>query len=321
MTFSKIVGTGRYTPELVVSNDDLSKMMDTSDEWIYPRTGIRNRRIAKDETTYEMAAKAVKEALDAAGLDKEDVDLLIVATISTEYQTPSAACLVQRELDINNNIMVFDVNAACTGFVYAMDVADQFIKTGKYRNAVVVGVEKLSQVTDWSDRATAVLFGDGAGAVVMTASEEAGIIDSVNHAIGRDFECLYIKTRHKDTPFYKSQKEHHLVMDGQVVFQFACKKVPEVILETLDKNGMALEDIDLFVLHQANKRIIDRIAKKLKVDIDKFYMNMNEYGNTSSATIPIALDELARDGKLEGKKVVLSGFGAGLTYGTTIIQF
>ncbi len=217
--------------------------------------------------------------------------------------------------------MCFDVSAACSGFVYSLDVADQFLKTGKYTNALVIGSEKLSQILDWDDRGTCVLFGDGAGAVVLKASDEPGIIDGVNHAIGEDFECLYAKNKINKTPYYEGSDEHNLLMNGQDVFQFACTKVPEVLRELAERNNVELEEIDYFVLHQANSRIVKKIAKRMKLDINKFYMNMNEYGNTSAASIPIALSEMSAKGMLEGKKVMLSGFGAGLTYGASLIQF
>lgn len=319
MNHSKIVGTGRYLPELVISNDKLATMMDTSDEWIYSRTGIRHRHIADQQTTYEMAAIATRHALTKAQLDVDEIELLIVATISGEYQTPSIACLVQKELGAIN-ALCFDVNAACSGFVYALDVADQYIRTGKYKNAVIIGVEKLSQIVNWEDRSTCVLFGDGAGVAIIKQSCELGVIDTINRSIGEDFQCLYAKLRHNDTPFYKFDNEHHLIMNGQEVFQFACKKVPEIIREVLEKNNMDISEIHCFILHQANKRIVDRIAKVLKVDIEKFYTNMDKYGNTSSASIPIALDELLEQNDLSGKKVILAGFGAGLTYGATVVQ-
>lgn len=320
MKNAKITGFGHYVSDLIVSNEDLSKIMDTSDEWIYSRTGIRRRHISKEETSYGMGAKAAEKALAETNIKAKEIDLILVATFSGEYATPSMACLVQKELGASN-AMCFDIGAACSGFVYALDVADQFIKTGKYKNAIVIGSEKLSQILDWSDRGTCVLFGDGAGAVVLEASDKTGIIDTVNHSIGEDFACLYAKHVVNETPYYEGETEHNLIMNGQEVFQFACKKVPEVMLEITEKNGITLDEIDFFVLHQANSRIIVKIAKRVKVPLDKFYMNMDEYGNTSAASIPIALSEMAEKGMLIGKKVLIAGFGAGLTYGASIIQF
>ncbi|PKM66007.1 MAG: 3-oxoacyl-ACP synthase [Firmicutes bacterium HGW-Firmicutes-2] len=320
MKIAKISGIGHYVPQLKVSNNDLSTMMDTNDEWIHSRTGIRNRHIAVTETSYEMAGYASLRALEKAGLDPKDVELIIVATFSGEYATPSMACLVQKAIGAVK-AMCFDLNAACSGFVYGIDVADQFIKTGKYKNALVIGSEKLSQILDWEDRSTCVLFGDGAGAVVLEASEEFGIIDSVNYAIGEAFECLYAKNVGNKTPFYEEQTEHKLMMNGQDVFQFACKKVPEILYEVMEKNQITQEDVDYFVLHQANVRIVSKIAKRMKINIDKFYVNMEAYGNTSAASIPIALSEMYDEGLLTGKKILIAGFGAGLTYGCSLIQF
>lgn len=317
---TKIIGLGYHTPALAVTNDDLAKYIETSDEWIHTRTGISNRYIASEETSYELAAKAGQKAIENSGLSPMDIDLIVVATFSSEYATPSVACLVQKEIGAPK-AMCFDLNAACSGFVYGLDVADQFIKTGKYTNALVIGSEKLSQLLDWDDRGTCVLFGDGAGAVVVEGTQEVGIIDTINYAIGEDYSCLYAKNKVNKTPYYEGSDDHALVMNGQEVFQFACKKVPEVIQEILEKNQLTTEAIDLFVLHQANARIINKIAKRMKVDVHKFYMNMDKYGNTSAASIPIALAELEDQALLKGKKVIIAGFGAGLTYGCSLIQF
>lgn len=317
---AKITGLGHHVPSLAISNDDLSKIIDTSDEWIHSRTGIRNRYIAKDSTTYEMAAEAGKKALEQAGVKAEDVALIIVATFTADYATPSMACLVQKILGAHE-AMCFDLNAACSGFVYSLDVADQFLQNGKVKNALVIGSEKISQILNWEDRGTCVLFGDGAGAALLTASEDAGIIDTVNKAIGQDYACLTTKNKVNNTPYYEGSDGEDLRMNGQEVFQFACTKVPEIIREVLAKNGQTLEDVDIFVLHQANARIVSKIAKRLKVDQSKFYMNMDTYGNTSAASIPIALSELSKAGILKGKTVVTAGFGAGLTYGASLIKF
>ncbi len=320
MKQSAITGLGHYVPETIVTNDDLSKFIDTSDEWINSRTGISNRRIATNITSYEMAAKAVQDALSNHKLQAEEIDLIIVATFTGEYAMPSMACLVQKEIGASK-AMCFDVNAACSGFVYGLDIADQFIKSGKYQNAVVIGSEKLSQILDWEDRGTCVLFGDGAGAVIIESSETKGIHGTINHAIGENYACLTAENRINKTPYYEGRDDHFLKMGGQAVFQFACTKVPEVIREVAVQEKVDVSDIDLFVLHQANYRIITKIAKRMKVDISKFYMNMDKYGNTSAASIPIALSELSKEGKLLGKKVMISGFGGGLTYGASYIQF
>ena len=320
MQYARITAMGHYAPALKVSNDDLSKFMDTSHEWIHSRTGIVNRHIAVDMGARELAVNAATAALESSHLSGEEIELIIVATFTSEYATPSLACLVQAAIGANR-AMCFDVGAACSGFVYGLDVADQFIRTGKYKNALVIGAEKLSQILDWKDRGTAVLFGDGAGACVLEASNEPGILESLNYAIGEDYACLYAKNKVNETPYYKGSDEHHLYMDGQDVFQFACRKVPLVLTELAEKLEVYPDDVDLFVLHQANKRIIGKIAKTMNQPIDKFYMNMDEYGNTSAASIPIALSELSAEGKLRGKRVMIAGFGAGLTYGASMIQF
>jgi len=315
-----VSGLGHYAPKHSVSNDDLAKIMDTSDEWIYSRTGIRHRYIAVEETSYEMAAKAAVEALSHTSLKGEELDLIIVATFTGEYATPSMACLVQKALGADK-AMCFDVGAACSGFVYGIDVADQFIKTGKFKNALVIGSEKISQILNWEDRGTCVLFGDGAGALVLEQGESGGIISTSNHAMGKDFDCLYAKNKVNKTPFYEGSDEHNLLMNGQEVFQFACTKVPMSIQALMKDHDLTAEDIDYFVLHQANERIIRKIAKRLKVDLSKCFMNMDKYGNTSAASIPIALSEMSEQGLLAGKKVIVAGFGAGLTYGCSLIQF
>lgn len=317
---TKIIGLGHYAPALSVSNDDLAKHIETSDEWIYSRTGIRNRHIAVDEAAHDLAAKAGQMALDEAGIKAEDVDMIIAGTISNQYITPSMACLVQKILGADQ-ALCFDVNAACSGFVYGLDIAEQFIKTGKYKNALVIGSERLSQILNWEDRGTCVLFGDGAGAAVIERSEMPGILGTINLSVGKDFECLYSRSFENKTPYYEGNDEHYLTMNGQVVFQFACTKVPEVMHQLLDEQNINIEDIDYFVLHQANSRIIAKIAKRLKVDINKFFMNMDVYGNTSAASVPIALSELSKKNDLTGKKVMIAGFGAGLTYGASLLQF
>jgi len=318
--YTRIKGLGHHIPALAVSNDDLSQIMDTSDEWIYSRTGIRNRYIADTTTNYEMAAEAGKKALAVAGLKAEDLDMIVVATFTAEYATPSMACLVQKELNAGK-AMCFDLNAACSGFIYGIDVADQFIRSGKFTNALVIGSEKISQILDWDDRGTCVLFGDGAGAAVLSAAETTGIIDTLNKSIGQDYECLTAENKVNNTPYYEGSDEHSLKMNGQEVFKFACTKVPEIIRELLEKNERDIQEIDGFVLHQANARIISKIAKRLKVPQEKFYTNMDKYGNTSAASIPIALSEMNQQGDLVGKIIVTAGFGAGLTYGASLIQF
>lgn len=321
MVHGKIIETGSYIPAFNVTNDDLSKMVETSDEWIYTRTGIRNRRIAKDETVADMAAGAAQETLDRSGVDASEIDLILVACVSADMAMPSVACMVQERIGADN-AFCFDINAACAGFVYGLDIAEQFIRSGRVKKAIVVGSEKLSQLIDWEDRSTCVLFGDGAGAVLIEATEEeTGIMDTVSKAIGKQSEAITSPHDRKSTPFYEQESRPFICMDGRAVFQFAVTKVSKLFKDVFARMEMDADDVDLYVLHQANSRILDGIAKRLKQPIEKFYMNMERYGNTSAATIPIALHELNLEGKLEGKTLALSGFGAGLTYASAIVKF
>ncbi len=321
MYHGKITGTGSFLPEHIVTNKDLANIVDTTDEWVYTRTGIRERRIAKDNDVHEMAVLAGQKALECSRVNPEELDMIVVATVSSDYAMPSVACIVQGELQAQHAI-AFDVQAACSGFVYGLEIIEQFIQTGKVKKALLIGAEKLSQVLNWEDRSTCVLFGDGAGAVVIERTQEkTGIIDVMNKSIGSQWKGLTARIQHNNTPYYTQDIEHYLKMDGQQVFQFACTKVPEIFNALLERNKMEISEVDLFVLHQANRRIIERVAKKLGQPLNKFHMNIEKCGNTSAATIPIALDELFIQGELAGKTVGISGFGAGLTYGAAFIQF
>lgn len=319
MKQAKIISTGKYIPEKILTNHDLEQLVDTSDEWIYSRTGIKERHIALEDN-YEMAAKAAKDALSGTSISPEDIDMIVVATMSSEYSCPATACLVQDQIGAVN-AFCYDLNAACSGFMFALETVTQFIQTGKVKYALVIGSEKLSQVTNWEDRNTCVLFGDGAGAVVVTGSDEPGIVGTVSHSIGSKYQCLLSEITHKHNDFYEQKTQNYISMDGREVFEFACTSVPESICEVLDMTNTDIEDVDIFVLHQANIRIIKRIAKVLKQDMSKFYANMNLYGNTSAASIPIALDDVYKAGDLTGKTVVMAGFGGGLTYGASVIKF
>lgn len=316
---AKIISTGKYIPEKTLTNEDLEKLVDTSDEWIYSRTGIKERHIALEDN-FEMAAKAAQDALSGTSISPEEIDMIVVATMSSEYSCPSTACLVQDRIGAVN-AFCYDLNAACSGFMFALETVTQYIQTGKVKNALVIGSEKLSQVTNWEDRNTCVLFGDGAGAVVVTGSDEAGIVGTVSHSIGSKYQCLLSEITHKKNDFYEQKTQNYISMDGREVFEFACTSVPASIREVLEMTDTDIEDVDVFVLHQANIRIIKRIAKVLKQDMSKFYANMNLYGNTSAASIPIALDDVFKAGDLTGKRVVMAGFGGGLTYGASVIQF
>lgn len=321
MTTSRIVGTGSYVPEQIVTNDDLAKIVDTNDEWIRTRTGIRQRRLVTEEGTSQMAAKAGERALEQAGVKPEEIELLILATSSQDYCFPSGACEVQAMIGAVNAVC-YDLSAACTGFVYALNTAHAFIKAGIYRTALIIGSDVLSKLIDWSDRGTCVLFGDGAGAVVVRA-EETGILGIRMHSDGTKGDVLTCGARTNGNFLLGKKPElGYMTMNGQEVFKFAVKKVPEVINEVLEETRTPIQDVRYFVLHQANYRIIESVAKRLKVDIEKFPANMEFYGNTSGASIPILLDEMNRGGKLSpGDKIMLSGFGGGLTWGASLIQW
>lgn len=322
-----IAGTGSYVPSYVMDNNKLSEFVDTSDEWIKERTGVARRHIVADETTSFMAAEAAKKAVEDADLTPDQIDLILVSTISSDVILPCTACEVQRILGAVN-ATCFDLNAACTGFVLAYNTANAYIQSGVYKNALVIGSESLSNLTNWKDRGTCILFGDGAGAVVLTAEEKASYVPAT-HSEGAKGEALTLKSRHDSNGITKEiepnrmmDAEYFMQMDGQAVFKFAVKKVPEAILEVLDKNNIKKEDIDCYLLHQANRRIVEAVAKRMGEPIEKFPMNLQEYGNTSSASIPILLDELSREGKLKsGKHIVLAGFGAGLPWGASIMDW
>ena len=323
-----IKGTGKYVPERIVTNDDLSKIVDTSDEWIFGRSGIKRRRIAADgETTSDMALKASKAAIESAGLTPHDIDLVIVTTVNPDMLFPSTACILQAKLGIRNNIPCFDLEAACSGFVYGMEVATSMMASGRYKNALVVSSEKMSSMLDWKDRSTCVLFGDGSGAVVLAASgeENAGILGNVLGADGSDTAMLCMPAGGAAMPpSERTVREglHYLKMDGREVFKHAVRIMQEKALEVLDLCGVSAEDVALLIPHQANTRIIETVAKRLKIPSEKVYVNIENYGNTSSASIPIALDEVVRGGKVrKGDLVLLVAFGAGLTWGATLVRF
>ena len=315
-----IRGTGSALPEKVLTNFDLEKMVDTTDEWIRQRTGMRERHIAEKETVPSLAAAACERALENAGKKAEDVELIIVATCTTEMLLPCAACRVQQMLGAEKAI-AFDLNAACGGFLFALNTAHHYIASGACRNALIVGSEVLSEIIDWTDRSTCVLFGDGAGAVYVEETADgdgSGIIGMSQGSSGMNGRLLYCRGRVvKGVTEPEINSDDLLVhMNGGDVFKFAVRQVPVCINKALEMSGTDPEEIDLFVFHQANRRIIEAIAKTLKVDIEKFPMNIDRMGNTSSASIPILLDELNRNRKIEkGQRVVLAGFGAGMTFG------
>lgn len=320
----RIIGTGSYLPKKVADNHFLSTIVDTDDEWIRQRTGIKERHLSngKEGTTY-MATHAAEAALENAGITADELDMIIVATVSADTYVPSTSCQVQGAIGAIR-ATCFDLNAACSGFLFAMNTAYAYIEMGMAKTILIIGAETLSREVDWSDRSSCILFGDGAGAAIMRQEEgKGGLIASVTGSDGSQGDVLTCKGRGIQNPFHQSKrKKDYLRMEGQAVFRFAVTMVPRCIKQILKKTGYDTEDIRFFVLHQANVRILELIAKRLKVDIDKFPMNLDRYGNTSSASIPILLDELNRNNLLEpGDKIVLSGFGGGLTWGAVLIEW
>lgn len=318
--FVKIAGTGSFLPERVVDNFEIARMVDTSDEWIQTRTGIRTRHIATDETVAGMATEAAKRAVENAGITPEEIDLIIVSTVSAEQSLPCVACEVQKALGAKG-AAALDVNSACSGFITGYQMAAGQIKAGLAKTALVIGSECLSNYVDWTDRGTCILFGDGAGAAVLKAdcAPEDLRIPCVLHADGSKGDSLTCSLGHGKN---KVPYDEYYRMDGRAIFKFAVKKVPEVIHEVLDLSGHTVEEIDYFILHQANKRIIDAIAKRLRQDESKFPMNIMDNGNISSACIPMLLDDMNRKGLLKpGMKLVLAGFGAGLTWGGFYLEW
>ena len=316
----KIYGTGSYVPEHVMDNDDLAKIVDTNDEWIRERTGIGRRHVIEEETTSYMAGQAAARAVEQSGIDPAEIDLILVATSSSEVIYPCAACEVQKAVGAVH-AAGYDLNAACTGFVLAFNTAQAYISAGLYRTILVVGAESMSNMVDWTDRSTCILFGDGAGAVILRA-EEGNPVYMAAHSDGVKGEALTQLSRHRRGWEKEEEKESYIHMDGQEVFKFAVRKVPEIIEEVLGQTDVKLEEIDYFILHQANRRIIEAVAKRLKTDISKFPMNLEEYANTSAATVPILLDEMNRRGMFRrGQKIILSGFGAGLTWAACLFEW
>lgn len=319
MRFARIVGTGAYLPAKVVTNNDLARTVDTSDEWIFTRTGIRERRVAADdELASDLALHASRRALDVAGLEAAELDLIIVATTTPDVVFPSTACILQKKLGAGA-CTAFDVQAVCSGFVYALAIADLFVRAGKCRHALVVGAELYSRILDWADRGTCVLFGDGAGAVVVTDSDTPGILSTHLHADGSYHDILCV-------PGHVSGGEIRgrpfVVMDGGTVFKFAVKVLYEVAQEALDANDLAIDDIDWLILHQANVRIIEATAKRLGVPLERVVMTVERHANTSAASIPLALDEAVRDGRIQrGQHLLLEGVGGGFTWGAVLARF
>ncbi|MDU1003640.1 MAG: beta-ketoacyl-ACP synthase III [Clostridium butyricum] len=318
-----IAGTGAYVPSLAVTNDDISELVETNDEWIMKRTGIRERRISQGEDTSDMASKAALCALERADVEPKDVELIIVATISPDMFIPSVACLVQSKIGADD-AACFDINVACSGFVYAMEIAQSMMKSMNYKNALIIGSETLSKVINWKDRSTCILFGDGAGAAVLKRTEEPGIMKSYLKSEGKKGDALTIGAADFNTPFSKEsvERDRHIYMNGGDVLKFAVNALADSVNKVLDETGLSMDDIKYIVPHQANVRIIQSAAKKLHTDLDKFYINLEKYGNTSSASVPIALNEMYEKGMLKrGDKFILVAFGGGLTYAATMIEW
>lgn len=321
----RILGTGSYTPERVVTNDDLSNIVDTNDEWISSRTGIKCRRISEGDTCADLGAKAALAAIEAANINPTDIDLILLATMTPDSLLPNTACQIQERTGAIN-ATCFDINAACSGFLFALNTANAYLSSGMCKTALVIGAETISRTIDWSDRSTCVLFGDGAGAVIVTSDDTKkyvavsgsdGIKGSVLTGGGTILKNFLVNS---DIDNIVSD-DYYMKMNGQEVFKFAVSKVPECIKQVLDKSDKTVDDIDYYILHQANVRIISSVAKRLHVSEDKIPVNLHNYGNTSAASIPLLLDELFKSGTLkEGQKIILSGFGGGLTWGAAFME-
>jgi 3-oxoacyl-[acyl-carrier-protein] synthase-3 len=317
--YSRIVGTGSYLPAHILTNEDLEKRNETTSEWIVERTGIRERHIAAEgELTSDLAQKAAESALEAAGMDAGDIELIVVATTTSDRIFPSTACVLQAKLGITNSCPALDVQAVCSGFVYAVSVADQFIRSGQVKTALVVGAETLSRITDWTDRSNCMLWGDGAGAVILRASEQPGIIATHLHADGRYQDLLFVD----GGVSLKKEGACYMRMSGNAVFKMAVNTLDAIVDETLAANGLQKSDIDWLVPHQANIRIIQATARKLGMSMDRVVVTVDRHGNTSAASIPLALDTAVREGRIKaGERVLMEAFGGGFTWGSVLVQF
>lgn len=319
MSYARISGTGSYLPERVLTNFDLEQMVDTSDEWIFTRTGIRERHIADDrELTSDLALQAAREALSAAALEPDQIDLILVATTTPDRIFPSTACMLQQKLGISNGTAAFDVQAVCSGFIYALATANNFIRAGQSQRALVVGAETMSRITDWSDRSNCVLWGDGAGAVVLEKSAAPGVISTHLHADGSYSELLRVQAG-VSAGFEASCA---IEMEGNAVFKVAVNTLDSIVDETLAANGMQKSDINWLVPHQANIRIIQATAKKLGMSMERVITTIEKHGNTSAASIPMALDHAVREGKInDGETVLMEAFGGGFTWGSALLRW
>jgi 3-oxoacyl-[acyl-carrier-protein] synthase-3 len=324
---ARITGTGSCMPEQIRTNFDIEKMVDTTNDWIIARTGIEERRIAAEgEYTSDLATRAAERALEMAGVSASEIDLIVLGTITGDYPWPATACIVQQNLGANN-AYAYDISAACTGFVYALGCANDFIQSGRGKKVLVIGAETLSRIIDWTDRNTCVLFGDGAGAVVLEATEDgdSGLLSSHMHSDGSYLDLLYqpgFGTRVMPNAENFDNRSFYLQMQGNEVFKVAVRSLTSVSLEALEANNLSAKDVSLFIPHQANKRILEATAKRIKLNDDQVYINVHKYGNTSGATIPVALDEANRAGMLKsGDLLMFAAFGGGFTWGSTLIRW
>lgn len=319
MKYAKIVGTGSYLPEKILTNAELEKMVDTTDEWIVQRVGVRRRHLIGEsgDTTSSMAAAAGKRAIEAAGLTPNDIDFIVIGTASADRYFPGVACQVQKQLEITNECPAVDINAACAGFIYGLNIAEQFIRSGTYKNVLVIGADTLSNVVDWTDRGSCILFGDGAGAVVIQASDSPGIVSTHLHANGQYVDLLYA-----NSAMWTKKTGNFLQMQGNEVFRVAVTKLGEIVDQTLAKANINKSDIDWLVPHQANVRIISAMAKRLEMPMEKVILTIEEHGNTSAASIPLALDYGVREGKIKrGQKLLFEAFGGGFTWGSSLVIY
>lgn len=322
MIHTRIEGTGSYVPDNVVTNNDLANIVDTSDEWIRTRTGIERRHIVTDEYTIDLAEQAAIRAIQAADIDRALIDLVVVATVTPDHYFPGVSQLLQQRLGLGP-IMAFDINAACSGFLYALQIADKMIKSGAYHHALIVGAETLTRLTDWSDRNTCVLFGDAAGAMIVSRSEEEGIQDVLVGSDGDNEGYLICDNVDlKDPAINAKSTQDHIHMNGREVFKFATRIMPQMVRDLMERNDMVLDDLDHIIAHQANARIIDKAARDLGYPSEKMFLNIQEYGNTSAASVPLAIDEAVKSGRLQrGQTFVTVAFGGGFTWGGALIRF
>ncbi len=320
-TYSKILGTGSYLPEKIITNADIEKIVDTTDEWIVTRTGISERHFStENDSTTSMAAQACRNAMEMAGVTADEIDLIICGTCSPDRSFPSVACHLQAELGVPLGKPTFDISAACSGFIYALSIADKFIRSGEAKKALVIGAESISRMVDWSDRSTCVLFGDGAGAVVLGANDQPGIYSTHLHSAGEHADLLYAP--HPLNPNKKPGEENKIYMEGNSIFKFAVNILGGIVDETLNANNLQHSDVDWLVPHQANFRIIQAMAKKLDLPMERVVVTVDTHGNTSAASVPLALDTAVRDGRIKrGDTLLLEAFGGGLTWGSALVKF